>query len=59
MTYKKRRKAKIPVKSSTLQHDVLSIAREASAAPAATLCAGHDQQLGGASPLPNLMEVKG
>jgi hypothetical protein len=25
----------------------------------AALCAGHDQQLGGASPLPNLMEVKG
>jgi hypothetical protein len=28
-------------------------------APAATLCAGHGQQLGGGSPLPNLMEVKG
>ena len=26
---------------------------------AATLCAGHVQQPGGASPLPNLMEVKG
>jgi hypothetical protein len=36
MTYKKRRKAKIAVKSATLQHDVLSIARAASAAPAAT-----------------------
>ena len=36
LTYKKRGKAKIAVKSSTLQHDVLSIAREASAAPAAT-----------------------
>ena len=33
-------------------------AREASAAPAAYLCAGHAQQLGGASPLANLMEVK-
>ena len=33
--------------------------REASAAPAAYLCAGHAQQLGGESPLPNLMEVKG
>ena len=43
----------------TLGHDVRSIAREASAAPAASLCAGHVQQLGGASPLPNLMEVKG
>jgi hypothetical protein len=32
--------------------------REASAAPAAYLCAGHAQQLGGESPLPNLMEVK-
>ena len=31
----------------------------ASAAPAASLCAGHAQQLGGESPLPNLMEVKG
>jgi hypothetical protein len=59
MTYKKQRKAKIAVKSATLQHDVLSIAREASAAPAASLCAGHVQQPGGASPLPNLMEVKG
>jgi hypothetical protein len=29
------------------------------AAPAASLCAGHAQQLGGESPLPNLMEVKG
>ena len=26
---------------------------------AAKLCAGHVQQFGGASPLPNLMEVKG
>jgi hypothetical protein len=25
----------------------------------ALLCAGHAQQLGGESPLPNLMEVKG
>ena len=33
--------------------------REASAAPAASLCAGHVQQPGGVSPLPNLMEVKG
>jgi len=33
-------------------------AREASAAPAASLCAGHAQQLGGESPLANLMEVK-
>jgi hypothetical protein len=29
------------------------------AAPAAELCAGHAQQFGGESPLPNLMEVKG
>jgi predicted amidohydrolase YtcJ len=29
------------------------------AAHADSLCAGHDQQLGGGSPLPNLMEVKG
>ena len=36
MTYKHQRKAKIAVKSATLRHDVLSIAREASAAPAAT-----------------------
>jgi hypothetical protein len=36
MTYKNQRKAKIVVKSATLRHDVLSIAREASAAPAAT-----------------------
>jgi hypothetical protein len=28
------------------------------AAPAASLCAGHVQQLGGESPLANLMEVK-
>jgi hypothetical protein len=34
-------------------------ARVASAAPAASLCAGHGQQLGGESPPPNLMEVKG
>jgi len=27
--------------------------------PAASLYAGHVQQLGGANPLPNLMEVKG
>jgi len=33
--------------------------RVASAARAASLCAGHAQQLGGESPLPNLMEVKG
>ena len=26
---------------------------------AASLCAGHAQQFGGESPLPNLMEVKG
>src|SRR6266702_5600295 len=30
----------------------------ASAAPAASLCAGHVQQLGGESPLPELMEVR-
>ena len=29
-----------------------------SAAPAASLCAGHVQPLGGASPLPDLMEVR-
>ena len=29
------------------------------AATAASLCAGHAQQLGGESPPPNLMEVKG
>ena len=34
-------------------------AREASVAPATPLCAGHAQQLGGESPPPNLMEVKG
>jgi len=33
-------------------------ARVASAAPAASLCAGHARQLGGESPLTNLMEVK-
>jgi len=32
---------------------------EAFAARAASLYAGHVQQLGGANPLPNLMEVKG
>ena len=32
--------------------------REASAAPEASLCAGHAQQFGGASPPANLMEVK-
>ena len=32
--------------------------REASAARAASLCAGHVQQLGGESPPANLMEVK-
>jgi hypothetical protein len=52
-------KRKIAVKSTILRHDLRSIAREASAAPAATLCAGHVQQLGGANPLPDLMEVKG
>jgi len=36
-----------------------TLSREASAAPAASLCAGHAQQLGGGSPPPNLMEVKG
>src|SRR5215469_1971588 len=36
MTYTNQTKAKIAVKSATLWHDVLSIAREASAAPAAT-----------------------
>lgn len=39
-------------------HDVGSIARAASVAPATSLCAGHVQQLGGASPLPDLMEVR-
>jgi hypothetical protein len=34
-------------------------AQAVSAAPAASLCAGHAQQFGGESPLPNLMEVKG
>ena len=43
--------------SITVYH-VGSIAREASAARAASLCAGHAQQLGGESPLANLMEVK-
>ena len=43
----------------SIAHDVRSIAREPSAAPAASLCAGHGQRPGGASPLPNLMEVKG
>jgi hypothetical protein len=33
-------------------------ARAASAAPAASLCAGHAQQLGGESPLPDPMEVR-
>src|SRR6476660_191845 len=33
--------------------------RPLTAAPAASLCAGHAQQLGGESPLLNLMEVKG
>ena len=33
-------------------------ARVASAARAASLCAGHVQQLGGESPSANLMEVK-
>ena len=55
----KSEKAEIAVKSIILRHDVRSIAREASAAPAASLYAGHVQQLGGANPLPNLMEVKG
>jgi hypothetical protein len=32
---------------------------QSAAAPAASLCAGHVQQLRGESPLPNLMEVKG
>ena len=32
--------------------------RAASAAPAASLCAGHVQQLGGESPLPVLMEER-
>jgi hypothetical protein len=32
--------------------------RAAVAAPAASLCAGHAQQLGGESPPANLMEVK-
>jgi hypothetical protein len=42
-----------------MAHNVRSITREASAAQAASLYAGHVQQLGGANPLPNLMEVKG
>jgi len=40
----------------------LRIAAEMAAAKTtkvASLCAGHAQQLGGESPLPNLMEVKG
>jgi hypothetical protein len=36
MAYKNQRKAKIALKSATLRHDVLSIAREASVAPAAS-----------------------
>ena len=43
------------VESSTT---VKLTARAASAAPAASLCAGHAQQLGGVSPPANLMEVK-
>jgi hypothetical protein len=39
-------------------HDVRSITREASAAPTASLCAGHAQQLGGESALADLMEVR-
>jgi len=35
-----------------------SISRVAAAAPAASLCAGHVQQLEGESPSANLMEVK-
>jgi hypothetical protein len=35
-----------------------SVSRVAAAAPAASLCAGHVQQLEGGSPSANLMEVK-
>jgi len=38
--------------------DALPIHGKPSAAPAASLCAGHAQQLGGESPPANLMEVK-
>jgi len=38
---------------------LLRSSRVASAARAATLYAGHVQQLGGVNPLPNLMEMKG
>jgi hypothetical protein len=37
---------------------VCACLRVASAAPAASLCAGHAQSFGGESPLANLMEVK-
>ena len=43
MTYTNQRKAKIAVKSATLWHDVLSIAREACAALAATFSRSHGQ----------------
>jgi hypothetical protein len=39
-------------------HTSRIISRAASAAPAASLCAGHAQQLGGESPLADLMEVR-
>ncbi len=39
-------------------HTWRMISRAASAAPAASLCAGHAQQLGGESPPANQMEVK-
>jgi len=37
---------------------LVSVSRVAAAAPAASLCAGHVQQLEGESPSANLMEVK-
>jgi hypothetical protein len=51
----KRRKS---IRDILAAHARCSIARVASAAPAASLCAGHVQQLGGASPLSDLMEVR-
>jgi hypothetical protein len=42
------------IEQQTLHYLTRSVRRRA-----ATLYAGHVQQLGGANPLPNLMEVKG
>jgi hypothetical protein len=47
------------VKANGRRESLDQQARVASAARAASLCAGHAQQFGGESPLPNLMEVKG